>query len=303
MDRREFLVTGAAALGSLALPGSVHRLRAEEAPPKSRVWQAQGDPVPAARRLAEAAGLASLIPAGGVVVIKPNIAFPAPPAWGATSDPEFLGAVIDLCLEGGARRVIVVDHPVGASPQANLERTGLGAVCAARPAAQVMMLSEEMLFRDHEVPAGRVLKQTKTARLLDRADLFINLPTAKHHSQTAVSLGFKNLMGLIWDRAPLHQELDLDQAIADLGTILKPGITFLEARRALVTGGPTGPGQVEEVNRYMAGFDPVAVDACGVELARWNGRVMTGTDVPHLLRAADLGLGVIDKEQIEMVDV
>ena len=305
MDRRNFLRAGIGAVGGLMLPWG-RNLRADEAPlpARSRVWLAQGSPAEAARALAQAlGGLQSFIPPDGAVLIKPNIAFPSPPQWGATSDPDFLAAVIDLCLEAGARRVIVVDHPVGTSPPRNLERTGIGAACEARSRVTILIAGEEKYFRPCEVPNGRVLKSCKIARLLDKTDLFINLPTAKHHSATGVSLGLKNLMGLVWDRVPFHDELDLDQAIADLATVIRPKLTFLDARYALITNGPTGPGQVEEVGKYLAGFDPVAVDAIGVELARWEGRIQTGRGIAHIIKAAELGVGNIDKEQIEVVEV
>ncbi len=304
MERREFLRLGAAAAGGLLLAGKADLLSVSKAAAaRSQVWMAVGSPVQAAQILAEAIQLKGLFPAGGVVLIKPNIAFPAPPQWGATTDPEFLGGLIDYCLEAGARRIIVVDHPVGVSPQQNLERTGIGAVCSVRSQAQVLMLEEEKLFRDCEVPKGQALHETKIAKVLDKVDLLINLPTAKHHAQTRVSLGFKNLMGLVWDRTPFHEQLDMDQAIADLGTVIKPHVTFLDAHYALLTGGPTGPGQVEEVGKYLAGCDPLAVDAVGVGLARWNGRMISGVDVPHLVKARDMALGVLDPESIEVIEV
>ncbi|MFH1862068.1 MAG: DUF362 domain-containing protein [bacterium] len=303
MRRRDFMRTGIGVLGAALLPGRISELWAEETSSvHSRVWLAQGDPGAAARALVEAiGGLKPLLPENGVVLIKPNIAFPAPPQWGATTDPDFLAAVIDLCLQAGAKRVIIVDHPVGSSTEKNLERSGIGAVCQARPQATILIANQEKQFRSCEIPQGKTLKSAKIASILDKVDLFINLPTAKHHSATGVSLGLKNLMGLVWDRAPFHEELDLHQAIADLATVIRPQLTLLEARYALLTNGPTGPGQVEEVGKYLAGFDPVAVDAMGVELANWEGRIQKGAHIAHLQKAHEQGLGEIENDRIELI--
>ena len=280
-------------------------LQADEfARPKTQVWVAEGDPQQAAKALIDAIGsLESWIPENGTVLIKPNIGFPAPPNWGATTDPDFLAAVLDLCTASGAKRVIVTDHPVGSSAKHNLKRSGIGAVCEARGNVQVLIAEEERLFQLQPVPYGKALKETAIAKILSRVDLFINMPTAKHHSATRVSLGLKNLMGLIWDRVPFHQEIDLDQGIADLATVIRPQLTLLEARYALLTNGPTGPGQVEEVGKYLAGFDPVAVDSIGVELASWEGRIQKGLNVPHIKMAQDLGVGTAERDEIELIEV
>lgn len=305
MDRRSFLGVAIGAVGTMLLPIDVRELRADDSPKvNSRVWLACGRPNEAAAKLVEAiGGFEAHIPKNGTVLIKPNIAFPSPPTWGATSDPDFLATIIDLCCEAGARTVIVFDHPVGGSPEKNLSRSGIGEVCQIREKVKILIGDSENYFRPCKVKHGLSLKQTETAKILDKVDLFINLPTAKHHSATGVSLGLKNLMGLIWNRVPLHDEMDLNQAIADLATVIRPHLTFLEARYALTTNGPTGPGQVEEVGKYLAGFDPVAVDSIGVELARWEGRIQNGRSISHLVKAAELGVGVVERDKIELVEV
>ena len=305
MDRRRFIRTGIGAVGGLMLPWKGGIFGADEpGVAKSKVWIAQGSPAEAARNLSEAiGGLKSLIPPDGVVLLKPNIGFASPPNWGATTDPDFLAAIIDLCVEAGTRRIIVADHPLGSSPEKNLERSGIGAVCEARSSVKVFIADQEKHFRSVDIPQGQVLNTTKAASILDKVDLFINIPTAKHHRATGVSLGLKNLMGLVWDRVPFHEGPDLDQAIADLSTVIRPQLTFLDVRYALLTNGPVGPGQVEEVNKYLAGFDPVAVDSVGVELARWEGRIQKGRNIPHLVKAAKMGVGRVDREDIEVMEV
>ncbi|MBU0520268.1 DUF362 domain-containing protein [bacterium] len=305
MRRRDFLKTGAVATGSLFLPKLSGLASAEEVnATRAKVWISDGDPVSAAQRLIDAVGgLESIIPADGVVLVKPNIAFAAPPSWGVTTDPDFLAAILDLCVQAGAKRVIVADHPVGTSPDRNLKKSGIGAVCETRDKVQMLMISERRYFHPTTITGAIALKETETAKILDKVDCFINLPTAKHHAVTTVSLGLKNLMGLIWDRVPCHEQMDLHQAIADIALAIKPHLTFLDARYSLLTNGPTGPGQVEETGRYLAGFDPVAVDAIGVELAAWGGRKSQGDQVAHLRYAAESGIGVVKRDQIDLIEV
>jgi uncharacterized protein (DUF362 family) len=97
--------------------------------------------------------------------------------------------------------------------------------------------------------------------------------------------------------------LDLHQAVADLAALIRPQIIFLDCRYALLTNGPAGPGRTEEVGKYLAGFDPVAVDAIGVELAPFAGRIAKGVDIPHIRLAADADLGTADRDKITLISV
>jgi len=130
--------------------------------------------------------------------------------------------------------------------------------------------------------------------------VLINLPVAKTHSATGVSLGIKGLMGLIWDRESFHSKYNINLALADLATVIKPQLTILDATRALASGGPGGPGEVQKPNLIIAGIDPVAVDSYGVTIAPWYGQTFKGRQVEHLLVAHQRGLGKIDIEQLKI---
>jgi len=130
--------------------------------------------------------------------------------------------------------------------------------------------------------------------------VFINIPVAKSHSATGVSLGMKGLMGTILDRESFHSQYNINQAIADLGTVIKPHLTILDATRALVSGGPGGPGEVKKPNLIIAGVDPVAVDSYGVGIVPWYGQNFKGRQVEHLLAAHQRGLGKIDIDQLKI---
>ncbi len=126
------------------------------------------------------------------------------------------------------------------------------------------------------------------------ADTIINVPVAKSHSGARISFGMKGWMGVVKNRKPWHMFLDLHQSIADISVFIKPKLTILDATRALVTGGPGGPGEVAQLQTIVAGTDPVAVDAYGVTLAPWGGKGYKIEDIPHIVKAAELGVGRLD---------
>jgi len=60
----------------------------------------------------KAGGMNRFISRGDVVVIKPNISWAREPRLAATTNPEVLEAVIELCQEAGAKKVRIADHTI-----------------------------------------------------------------------------------------------------------------------------------------------------------------------------------------------
>jgi uncharacterized protein (DUF362 family) len=242
-------------------------------------------------------GIKKFIHPNDMVLIKPNVSFPSPKNWGSTTNPEVVKAVAQLVIEAGASRVIVADNTMR-DAMICFERTGLIDALKELEKIKVIPLQRESLFAEVKVPNGNALKSVKTAKLIQRCNVLINLPCAKSHAATDVSFGLKNLMGLIWDREYFHQGTDLHTAIAELSTVIRPQLTILDATRALVTGGPTGPGKIQELNTVIASIDPLAVDAYAASIANWNNRSTNALSIKHLAHAAKIGVGEIDLDKI-----
>ena len=156
-------------------------------------------------------------------------------------------------------------------------------------------------FREIKIPQGKVLERVEVVKEILDGHVLINMPVAKSHSATGVSLGMKGLMGLIWERESFHSQFNINQALADLATVIKPQLTILDATRALASGGPGGPGEVKKPNLIIAGMDPVAVDSYGVSIVPWYGQKFKGRQVEHLLIAHQRGLGKIDVDQLKIL--
>ncbi|MGQ9652739.1 MAG: DUF362 domain-containing protein [Thermodesulfobacteriota bacterium] len=301
MDRRGFLGNVAWA-GAAFAAGHFLPWHVSSDPPPSRLVVARGKAAEAVKLAIEAlGGIGSFVKPGDRVLLKPNASFPNPPAWGCNTSPEVVTAVTRICLEAGAKRVLVVDNTLG-NPELCFSRSGIKAALEGIHGVHLLAPKDKDLYREIEVPRGRALRKTRVMREVLESECWISLPTAKSHSATGVSLGLKGLMGLVWDRGIFHRDLDLDQAIADLATILRPTLTVMDATRALLTAGPGGPGQVERWDKIVAGVDPVAVDAYTVTLGTWYGQKVRPEQVKHLRAARDLGLGISDPAKMEIVE-
>ena len=294
--RREFLKTTAAGM-ALGLVGSPSFLEAKE---EYDLIAISGEPVAATRKALEAmGGISRFVKKGQRVVLKPNMSFARAPEFSATTHPLVVATVAQACIEAGAQQVLILDHTLQRA-ELCLERTGIREACKNIPNTHVLALQERKFFREIKIPQGKVLERAEVIKEVIDGHVLINIPVAKSHSATGVSLGMKGLMGLILDRESFHSQYNINQAIADLGTVIKPQLTILDVTRALVSGGPSGPGEVKKPNLIIAGIDPVAVDSYGVNVVPWYGQNFKGRQVEHLLAANQRGLGKIDIEQLRI---
>ncbi len=298
VSRREFIKSGTIAAGAALTSGTI-MAQGE----KPVVAVSKGKPEEIVKKAVDAlGGMKKFVTPASRVVIKANMGFPNPPEWSTTTHPGVVKAVAQLCLDAGAQRVILIDHPLR-DAEICKEKSGIGAAVKGMKGVVVAMLKDEKFYKLTEVPKAQELKKVAIAKELSRANCLINVPTAKSHSATGVSLGIKNLMGLAWDRTAYHEKMELNRAIAEQLYVMKPQLSIIDCIYALLTRGPAGPGKTVELNTVVASTDPVAADSYSVGIARWYNRQFTGDQVKHIKIAHELGFGEIDINKMDVKEV
>ncbi len=234
-------------------------------------------------------GFSRFVSPGNKVVIKPNPIGTNPPEQATSTHPDMVEAVIKECLRFGAKEVLVLSHDSERSFAGN----GIGAAIE-RAGGVMKALNDESMYREVVVPRGRILRREKIAIDVLDSDVFINMPIAKHHAGSEVTLAMKNLMGINWDRIRYHQT-DLHQCIAELAATVRPHLIILDANNVLLTNGPGGPGEVLQAQKVVAGVDPVAIDSFATK-AFWR----EPETIRHIQIAYDLGVGEIDLSKLRI---
>ncbi len=275
-----------------------HHTNATTAAPRPRDWRrvATGTPLAVSRgkgpagnlraALEAVGGIGAHVGAGETVLVKPNCAWDRAPEQAANTDPELVAELVRLCLEAGASKVIVADNTCH-DPRRSFTRSGIGP--AARAAGADVLHQDTAGSAELDL-GGSVLGIWRVLRPLAEVDRVINVPVVKHHSLARATLGMKNWFGvLLGPRPRLHQRID--QSVAELGAVLKPTLTVMDATRILTGGGPTG-GSLDLVRAEDAvavSLDPVAADAWGAHLLG-----LAPEDLPFLAIAHRLGAGTPD---------
>ena len=298
MTRREFVTSAA---GAMALATTAPAEGA--APSKSEVYVGKGAAAEMIPKIIEKmGGMGRFVRPGARVIVKPNMSFANPPEWGSTTSPQAVRAVCQLCIAAGAKRIIVCDNTIRES-EACKAQSGIPDAVKDLKGVVVFVPKDPSLYESRTDPRAKALLKTDIVKEALRADALISLPTAKSHSAGGVSLGIKGLMGLIRERGAFHSELDLHLAVAEQLYYIKPTLTIIDATRALLDNGPSGPGTVKRLDTFVAGVDPVAVDSFGVTLASWYGKQFEGRQVAYIKHAGELGFGNVESGMISQVSV
>lgn len=293
LSRREFVLGAVGAACSTSLGWS----SSWAAPLPVELAAVKGAPGNATRRAVELlGGMGRFVKPGLRVVVKPNIGFDRVPEQAANTNPEVVAAVVRLALEAGAGEVLVFDRTTN-EPRRCYRTSGIEpAVLAIRDERVRIFIPDPDRYVQVAIPNGLVLPRWAFYEDAVRADVFINCPIAKHHVTTGLTLGMKNLMGVIGgDRSVMHA--GFADKIADLNLARPSQLTVLDATRILRAHGPAG-GSLLDVARpgvVVAGTNVVAVDAYAT---RFFGA--RPASIPYITRAAQRGLGPIDLDQVRL---
>ncbi|MBI3070746.1 MAG: DUF362 domain-containing protein [Deltaproteobacteria bacterium] len=269
---------------------------------RGRLATPGGEAATSAEALTKAAvealgGMKRFISRGDVVVVKPNIGWASLPQLGANTHPGVVGEVVRMCLDAGAKRVVVTDVSCN-DYKICFSRSGIKEA-ALKADALVIEPSSPRRFKEMKMRDTEVLKRWPIFTPLVEADKVINVPVAKHHNLTKFTGAMKNWYGILGGtRNQLHQAIDL--SIADLATFVRPTLTVVDATRVIIRNGPQGGSLRDVVPKgiVFATTDEVAADSFGASLLG-----LTPDALPYLALGEKRGLGVADYKKLAPKEV
>lgn len=246
----------------------------------------------------------AIIKEGQTVLIKPNIAFLAPPESFAVVDPRMIEAVVSYFKEySKAKEVWVGENPslgmhVGRARPA-LEAAGTTQAAMRGGVDKVIFFDEEEVV-DVDIPGATFFKKAQVFKSFLDADVIINLPKMKVHIAGTVTLGLKNWNGIVPNVHPSDQQqgvhrIDLGQKMADMYRLRKADLTIVDAIIGMEGQGPHA-GTPVEMNLVIAGTDTVAVDTTAAYIMGFD-----AMEIPAIRCAGVEGLGEHKLENIEIV--
>ena len=247
------------------------------------------------RAIAAMGGMGRFVKKGQRVVIKPNIGWDVTPDRAANTNPLLVKRIVEHCINAGAREVLVFDNTCDAWTKC-YKTSGIGNY--VRDAGGKMVPGNTEGYYQ-EVTAGKAkkLKSVKVHELYLGADVIIDVPVLKSHESSKLTIGMKNLMGVVWDRRYWHRN-DLNQCIADFSSFYrKPDLVVVDAYNVMMRHGPRGVSKNDVVNMkaQIVSTDIVAADAASAKMFG-----MDPAAVRYIRLAHEMGAGTMDLASLKI---
>jgi uncharacterized protein (DUF362 family) len=148
---------------------------------------------------------------------------------------------------------------------------------------------------DLEMPNPEVLRRIRVPKIVADSAI-INSAKLKTHRQTGVTLGMKNMFGLLPDKFKAkYHAFNISKVVVDINSVLKPSLTVVDGFYGLEGPCPVS-GYPVKMNLITAGREVVAVDATAC-------RVM-GIDpfeIYHIRQAYEKEFGEMTQDRIQLV--
>jgi len=246
-------------------------------------------PFESVRKAVDLCGGLDNLPPNAKVFIKPNIVFwtrkVAFPKWGVLTTSRMVEDVVVLLKEQGIDDITIGEGMISLvkdkeTPAHAFESLGYNLLNKRYGVKTINVFERE--FREVDLGNGETLNFN--ADILD-CDFVVDIPVLKTHAQTVVSLGIKNLKGMIDinSRKKCHNadpDKDLNYWVAKLADPMPPILTVLDGIYTTERG-PSFDGRVRRSNIVVASTDLLSADMVGAKILGYE-----SSEVPHLIHAA-----------------
>jgi uncharacterized protein (DUF362 family) len=235
---------------------------------------------------------------GKSALIKPNLGpwvsqiIPKYVNQWATTKPAIVVALIKELKNIGIKDITVADGAfLDQDATAQLEESGMRAM--VEEAGGKVLNLDNGPHRRVKVSDNLALE---IAESVLNTDNLINVPVMKTHVQTKLTLGIKNLKGVVSpaSKRVMHRG-DLERSLALLCNVLKPKLTVIDGLIGMEGFGPAVFGKPKTPNLIIAGEDSVAVDAVTASIMGHDPNT-----IDHIVIAQELGLGEINPDNVEI---
>lgn len=229
------------------------------------------------------------LPSNAKVFIKPNVVFWSKavdfPKWGVITTSRVVHDMVEILKEYGAKEItigegIVTHHPKDKETPSHAFKSLGYRELSRRYGVKVVNVFDRP-FKKVDLGDGVSLNFNQDAL---ESDFIVNLPVLKTHAQAILSLGVKNLKGLIDinSRKKCHGPdpvKDLNFMISKLANPMPRMFTLIDGIYTLERG-PAYDGKARRSNLLVASSDVYSADKVGCKLLGYEPK-----DVPHIQNA------------------
>lgn len=210
---------------------------------------------------------------------------------GATTDPIVVEAIIRKLKDLPLEIFVVESDATMTNADKAAEATGMKEMCQQN-GIEFLNLRYQKEKVKIPIPGCETLGSITVPKIITESAV-ISAAKLKTHMATKVTLGMKNMFGLMPDKfkAKFHAK-GISSVIIDINTVIKPALTVIDGFVAMEGRGPTD-GTPVKMDLIIAGKDVVATDATAARVMGFDPK-----EISHIRRAGEKGLGNIDNIEI-----
>jgi len=225
------------------------------------------------------------------VLVKVN--FICDKTWdsGATTDPIVVEAIIKRVADLGLEVCVVESDATMTNADKAYVKSGMKEMCE-RNGVEFVNLRHVKDRVKLVVPNGEALKTVTVPRLVVESAV-VSAAKLKTHMATTVTLGLKNMFGLLPDKfkGKFHA-MGISNVVVDVNAAVKPVLTVVDGFVGMEGHGPVD-GDPVRMDLIVAGRDVVAVDATCCRVMGFDPH-----KIKHVRRAFERGLGEVDDVEV-----
>jgi uncharacterized protein (DUF362 family)/Pyruvate/2-oxoacid:ferredoxin oxidoreductase delta subunit len=206
-------------------------------------------------------GIQTFVEKGHRVLLKPNLLYGRSPEKAVTTHPAIVKGMIQIVREAGGVPFLG-DSPSVGSLRKTAEKAGIKAVAEEMKCPLVEF--DKPVFPTKG--GGKVFKQLEIDQTVLGADVIINLPKWKTHTQMLLTLGVKNLFGCIpgprkavWHLKAGEDRKTFAQILVDVYQAIRPSLTVLDGVVGMEGNGPNS-GRPIRLGLILASGDSLHLD-------------------------------------------
>jgi len=227
-----------------------------------------------------------------LIGIKPNLVVAKHSGSGATTSPEIVEGLIEYLKSKRRNNIVIME----------------GSWVGDRTSEAFKVCGYEELSKKYDVPLIDLQKDDyKTYELsglkinicdsVVKVDYLINIPVLKGHCQTNITCALKNMKGCIPDseKRKFHT-LGLHKPIAYLNKLIKQNLIIVDGLNGDLNF--EEGGNPVQMNRIIAGKDPVLIDAYAAQLLGFRLE-----EVPYITMSESIGVGSTDLANADIIEL
>jgi uncharacterized protein (DUF362 family) len=210
---------------------------------------------------------------------------------GATTDPIVVEAIIKKLRDLSIEVFVVESDATMTNADKAFEITGMKEMCE-RNGVEFINLRYVKDKVTINIPNCETLSSITVPRIVAESAV-ISAAKLKTHTATKVTLGMKNMFGLMPDKFKFkYHASGISKVIVDINSVIHPAITVIDGFVGMEGRGPSD-GTPVTMNLIIAGKDVVATDATAARVMGFDPK-----EISHIRTAAQKGIGSIDDIQI-----